>query len=76
MDLPGTVEGAVRGCPLRRCPTRGSNRGATSDATDGRPRPPTTAALYWVKDKAPGDTTGQDVNGVWYVLDAKGDPIE
>ena len=31
---------------------------------------------YWVEDHAPGDTTGQDVGGVWYVLDAKGDPIE
>lgn len=23
---------------------------------------------YWVKDKAPGDTTGQGVGGVWYVV--------
>lgn len=23
---------------------------------------------YWVKDKAPGDTTGQNVNNVWFVL--------
>ena len=46
--------------------------------TDG-----TTQATYngwplylWVQDKAPGDTTGQDVNGVWYVLDAQGEPIK
>lgn len=30
---------------------------------------------YWVKDSAPGDTTGQGVNEVWWVLDAKGDAI-
>lgn len=23
---------------------------------------------YWVKDEAPGDTTGQDVGEVWYVV--------
>lgn len=31
---------------------------------------------YWVKDSAPGDTTGQGVNEVWWVLDANGDAIE
>jgi len=30
---------------------------------------------YWVKDTAPGDTTGQGVNDVWWVLDANGDAI-
>jgi predicted lipoprotein with Yx(FWY)xxD motif len=30
---------------------------------------------YWAKDKAPGDTTGQGVGKVWYVLDAKGDAV-
>jgi predicted lipoprotein with Yx(FWY)xxD motif len=30
---------------------------------------------YWVKDSAPGDTTGQGVNKVWWVLDANGDAI-
>lgn len=24
---------------------------------------------YWMNDKAPGDTTGQGVNNVWYVID-------
>lgn len=24
---------------------------------------------YWVGDKAPGDTSGQGVNNVWYVID-------
>ena len=30
---------------------------------------------YWAKDTAPGDTTGQGVNDVWWVLDAAGDPV-
>ncbi len=31
---------------------------------------------YWAKDQKPGDTTGQDVGGVWYVLNAKGEEVE
>jgi predicted lipoprotein with Yx(FWY)xxD motif len=31
---------------------------------------------FWVQDKVPGDTTGQGVNNVWYVLDAQGEPIK
>jgi predicted lipoprotein with Yx(FWY)xxD motif len=30
---------------------------------------------YWVNDINPGDTTGQDVNKVWYVVSPAGDPI-
>jgi predicted lipoprotein with Yx(FWY)xxD motif len=30
---------------------------------------------YYQKDKAPGDVTGQDVGGVWYVLSAAGDKV-
>jgi predicted lipoprotein with Yx(FWY)xxD motif len=30
---------------------------------------------YFAKDTKPGDTTGQKVGGVWFVLDAKGNPI-
>jgi predicted lipoprotein with Yx(FWY)xxD motif len=30
---------------------------------------------YWAQDAAPGDTTGQGVNEVWWVLDANGDAI-
>lgn len=30
---------------------------------------------YWQDDTAPGDTTGQAVNDVWWVLDAAGEPI-
>ncbi len=29
---------------------------------------------YYAKDKAPGDTLGQGVGSVWYVLDATGTP--
>ena len=31
---------------------------------------------YWVKDIKPGDTTGQDVGGVWYVVSPKGEKVE
>jgi predicted lipoprotein with Yx(FWY)xxD motif len=31
---------------------------------------------YWVKDLKPGDTTGQDVGGVWYVVSPKGEKVE
>jgi predicted lipoprotein with Yx(FWY)xxD motif len=30
---------------------------------------------YWQNDTAPGDTTGQNVNEVWFVLGADGEPI-
>jgi predicted lipoprotein with Yx(FWY)xxD motif len=30
---------------------------------------------YYVKDKAAGDVTGQDVGGVWYVVNAAGDQV-
>lgn len=30
---------------------------------------------YWVNDANPGDTTGQNVQGVWFVLDRDGEPI-
>lgn len=31
---------------------------------------------YWVKDQKPGDTTGQNVGGVWFVLAADGKLIK
>jgi predicted lipoprotein with Yx(FWY)xxD motif len=31
---------------------------------------------YYVKDKAAGDVTGQDVGGVWYVISPAGDEVE
>lgn len=30
---------------------------------------------YWVKDEAPGDTTGQDVGRVWYVVSPAGEAV-
>ena len=30
---------------------------------------------YYAKDANPGDTTGQKVGGVWFVIDAHGNPI-
>lgn len=31
---------------------------------------------YWAKDKAPGDTTGQNVNSVWFVLNPDGPTVK
>ena len=31
---------------------------------------------YYAQDKAPGDTTGQDVGGVWYVLSPAGEKVD
>jgi predicted lipoprotein with Yx(FWY)xxD motif len=31
---------------------------------------------YYIKDKAAGDVTGQDVGGVWFVVSAAGDKVE
>jgi predicted lipoprotein with Yx(FWY)xxD motif/plastocyanin len=31
---------------------------------------------YWFKDQKPGDTSGQLVGGVWFVVSAKGDKID
>jgi predicted lipoprotein with Yx(FWY)xxD motif len=31
---------------------------------------------YWVNDKAPGDTTGQGVNDVWYLVSPAGDVLD
>jgi predicted lipoprotein with Yx(FWY)xxD motif len=31
---------------------------------------------YYAKDQKAGDTTGQDIGGVWYVLSAKGDMLK
>jgi predicted lipoprotein with Yx(FWY)xxD motif len=30
---------------------------------------------YWVADQQPGDTTGQNVGGVWFVLNPAGNPV-
>jgi len=43
--------------------------GATQVAANGWP------LYYFVNDEAPGDTAGQAVNDVWWVLNADGTPI-
>lgn len=43
--------------------------GTTQVTYDGWP------VYYFAKDAAAGDTTGQGVGGVWWVLDADGTPI-
>ena len=50
----------------------------TTERTDG-----TTQVTYggwplytWVQDEAPGDTTGQDVGGVWYVVSPAGEAVQ
>ena len=30
---------------------------------------------YWAKDAKAGDVTGQGVNGIWWVIDAQGQPV-
>jgi predicted lipoprotein with Yx(FWY)xxD motif len=30
---------------------------------------------YWAQDSAPGDTNGQGVNGVWWVVSPAGEPV-
>ena len=44
--------------------------GATQVTYNGWP------LYYYVKDKAAGDVTGQDVGGVWFVVSAEGDKVE
>ena len=84
-DSPGTstCEGdcLVAWPPLKGTPTAGqgidsSMLGTTrrSDGTvqamyDDRP------LYYWQNDSAPGDTTGQNVGGVWFVVGPDGRPI-
>jgi predicted lipoprotein with Yx(FWY)xxD motif len=31
---------------------------------------------YWTKDKSPGDTSGQDMNEVWYAVAPNGDMVK
>jgi predicted lipoprotein with Yx(FWY)xxD motif len=43
--------------------------GATQVTYNGWP------LYYWAQDSAPGDTSGQGVSGVWWVVDPAGDAI-
>ncbi len=84
-DSPGvsTCEGACLEAwpPVLGQPSAGTgaddSRLGTLERSDG-----TTQVTYngwplyrWAQDNAPGDTTGQGVNGIWWVVDPDGDPI-
>ena len=49
----------------------------TTERTDGTTQVTygTWPLYYWVKDEAPGDTTGQDVGEVWYVVSPAGEAV-
>jgi predicted lipoprotein with Yx(FWY)xxD motif len=49
----------------------------TTDRTDGTVQVTYNGwpLYYYEKDKAPGDVTGQDVGGVWFVVSAAGEQI-
>ena len=49
----------------------------TTDRTDGTVQVTYNGwpLYYYEKDKAPGDVTGQDVGGVWYVVSAEGNQV-
>jgi predicted lipoprotein with Yx(FWY)xxD motif len=57
------VEGTLLGTTPRK-------DGSTQVTYNGWP------LYYFVKDQKPGDVTGQNVGGVWFVISAKGDKIE
>jgi len=67
--------------PLLGVPTAGEgvddSRLGSFTRTDGRTQATYNdwPLYYWVNDSAPGDTTGQNVQGVWFVLDRDGDAI-
>ena len=69
---PLTVEGepvAGEGVDEGKLGTTERTDGTTQVTYDGWP------LYYWAQDAEPGDTTGQGVNDVWWVLDADGEPI-
>ena len=87
-DTQGSGESTCEGeClvawpPLVGMPTAGTGVDATKLGSITRSDGSTQGTYngwplyYWVEDKAPGDTTGQNVQGVWYVLDAQGNAIK
>jgi len=50
----------------------------TITGTDGKPQLALNGwpLYYYVSDSAAGDTTGQGVGGVWWVLNAAGEPVK
>ena len=84
-DSPGTstCEGdcLVAWPPLKGEPTAGQGVDesllGTTERSDGTVQATYNdwPLYYWQNDTAPGDTTGQNVNGVWFVLGPDGEPI-
>lgn len=68
--------------PLLGEPTQGNGVDAAKlgsfTRTDGRVQATYNnwPLYYWAGDTKPGDTTGQGVQGVWFVLDRNGEPIK
>ena len=50
----------------------------TADRTDGskQVKVGTWPLYYFANDAAPGDTNGQEIGDVWYVVSPTGEPIE
>jgi predicted lipoprotein with Yx(FWY)xxD motif len=84
-DSPGTstCEGdcLVAWPPLKGTPTAGQGVDksllGTTERSDGTVQATYNdwPLYYWQNDTAPGDTTGQNVNEVWFVLGPDGEPI-
>jgi predicted lipoprotein with Yx(FWY)xxD motif len=67
--LTGDEPAAGDGADAALVGTAQRDDGTTQVTYDGWP-------LYrWAADEAPGDTTGQGFNDIWWVLDADGTPI-
>jgi len=62
--------------PVEGEPKAGSGADASLIGTTKGGAPQATYAghplYYYAKDKAPGDSKGQGIDGIWYVLNAKG----
>ena len=67
--LTGDKPSAGEGVDASLLGTTTRKDGATQVTYNGWP------LYYYEKDKAPGDVTGQDVGGVWYVVSAAGDQV-
>ncbi|WP_329341899.1 hypothetical protein OG866_38120 [Streptomyces sp. NBC_00663] len=66
--------------PMEGKPKAGSGADAGLIGTTKGSEPQATYAghplYYYAKDKAPGDSKGQGIDGIWYVLNAKGTAVK
>jgi predicted lipoprotein with Yx(FWY)xxD motif len=86
-DTPGQPSTCVDKClaawPALTAPSPTAGTGVDAAKLSTIARPDGTAQVayagwplyYYAEDTKPGDVTGQDVNKVWYVLDASGNAI-